>query len=152
MGHAVRYDGAAKTVANPILARWQVEGRLVAFCPEISGGFVVPRLPAEIEPNATAQDVLTGAARILESSGTDVTAGFLAGAQAALLAAQNADCRHAILTDGSPSCGSSFVYSGHFDGVKRDGIGVTTALLRQNGIQVWHQGQIDDLENALSLK
>lgn len=152
MGQPVRYDGTAKTATNPHLARWQAEGRLVAFCPEIAGGFAVPRLPAEIEPEADAQDVLTGDARILDSTGNDETAGFLVGAQAALSTAQKAGCRHAILTDGSPSCGSGFIYSGRFDGVKRDGMGVTTALLMQNGIQVWHQDEIDDLENALSLK
>lgn len=151
MGQPVRYDGAAKTVANPHLAGWQAAGRLVAFCPEIAGGFAVPRLPAEIEAGAEALDVLTGAARILDRDGTDVTAGFLAGAQATLNAAQKGGCRHAILTDGSPSCGSSFIYSGNFDGVKRAGVGVTTAVLVQNGVQVWHQDEIDDLANALSL-
>jgi len=152
MGQPVRYDGAAKRVANPHLTRWLAAGRLIAFCPELAGGFAVPRLPAEIEPGADAQDVLTGNARILDIAGNDVTAGFLTGAQATLVAAQKANCRHAILTDGSPSCGSGFIYSGNFDGVKRDGVGVTAAVLVQNGIRAWHQGEIDDLANTLSLK
>lgn len=152
MNQPVRYDGAAEPSRNPHVSRWQAQGRIIAFCPEIAGGFSVPRLPAEIEPNADANDVLTGAARILDSGGGDVTRGFLAGAQRALQAAQTAGCRHAILMDGSPSCGSGFVYSGHFDGVKHAGMGVTAALLAQSGIRVWDQGRIDDLADALSLK
>lgn len=149
MGDPVRYDGAAKPSQNPHLSRWQTEGRLVKFCPEIAGGFAIPRLPAEIEPKAHANDVLAGRARILDRDGGDVTHGFLDGAQAALRAAKTAGCCHAILIDGSPSCGSGFIYSGRFDGEKRDGAGVTSALLQQNGIQVWHQGQIDDLAGLL---
>lgn len=152
MGQPVRYDGAAKPVMNAHLARWQAAGQLIAFCPEIAGGFAVPRLPAEIEPDAQALDVLAGSARIRDSSGKDVTSAFLSGARAALSMALRAGCRHAILMDGSPSCGSRFVYSGHFDGVKRDGLGVTAAVLTQGGISVWHQGEIGDLAIALSLK
>lgn len=150
LGDPVRYDGAAKTLHNSHLSRWQVQGRIVAFCPEIAGGFATPRLPAEIEPDFDAADVLAGRGRIRDTDGTDVTDGFLLGAQAALRAAQTAGCRHALLTDGSPSCGSGFIYSGHFDNVERGGFGVTSALLAQNGIQIWHQGTIDQLAIALS--
>ena len=145
MGQPVRYEGTAKPVANPHLARWLAAGRLIAFCPEIAGGFAVPRLPAEIEPEAVGQDVLNGAARILDSDGNDLTTGFLNGAQAALIAAQKAGCRHAVLMDGSPSCGTSFVYNGQFDSTRKIGVGVTAALLMQHGITVWGQDQINDL-------
>lgn len=152
MGEPVRYDGAAKKLHNTHLVRWQAAGMLLPVCPEIAGGFATPRLPAEIEPEATAMDVLQGGARILDSQGNDVTDGFLQGARATLITAKNANCRHAILMDGSPSCGSGFVYDGRFTAKRRNGVGVTTALLVQNGIQVWSASQIDDLDNALSLK
>ena len=45
-------------------------------------------------------------------------------------------CKKAILKEGSPSCGSSCIYDGTFTGKKIHGVGVTTALLRQNGIEV----------------
>ena len=45
-------------------------------------------------------------------------------------------CKKAILKEGSPSCGSSLIYDGTFTGKKVSGVGVTTALLRQNGIEV----------------
>lgn len=152
LGEPVRYDGQARTSTNAHLMRWQHEGRIIAFCPEIAGGFSTPRLPAEIEPRAVASDVISGRARVIDKEGRDVTRGFLAGAKAAVAVAQNAGCAHAILTDGSPSCGTGFVYSGRFDGGRTTGIGLTTALLLQNGIQVWSEKQISDLADALSLK
>lgn len=152
MGDPVRYDGAAKLSQNPHLSRWQDQGRLLRFCPEIAGGFATPRLPAEIEPAATAEDVLAGQARILDRDGGDVTRGFLDGAQAALRAAKTAGCQHAILMDGSPSCGTEFVYSGRFNGETHAGFGVTAALFAQNAIQVWNEARIDDLAEALALK
>jgi len=150
MGDPVRYDGAAKPVQNAHLSRWQAQNRIIAFCPEIAGGFSTPRRPAEIEPDFDATDVLSGRAGIFDCAGTDVTQGFLNGAHAALQTAQHNGCQHAILTDASPSCGSGFIYSGHFNGVKRAGFGVTAALLTRNGIKVWSQDMIDQLADVLA--
>ncbi|WP_456385894.1 DUF523 domain-containing protein [Profundibacter sp.] len=145
MGERVRYDGAAKPVINAHLAGWRDQGRLLVFCPEVAGGFAVPRPPAEIEPDADAAGVLRGDARVLDRDGRDVSCGFLEGAQAALSAAQSAGCRHAILMDGSPSCGSGFIYTGRFDGGRREGVGITTAVLESHGITVWSEARINDL-------
>ncbi len=41
-----------------------------------------------------------------------------------------------ILKERSPSCGSSMIYSGEFNGSKKKETGVTAALLKRNGIQV----------------
>ena len=151
MGQPVRYDGAAKPSADPWLKRWQIEGRLIAFCPEVAGGFATPRRPAEIEPDASAAAVLRGAARVLDDRGRDVTQGFVDGAKAALKAAQTASCRHAILMDGSPSCAVSFIYDGRFGGRRIAGVGVTAALLSQHGITVWSQEHINDLAAHLGM-
>ncbi|MGF2491888.1 DUF523 domain-containing protein, partial [Ralstonia pseudosolanacearum] len=48
LGQPVRYDGGTVIVEGGILARWQMEGRIVPMCPEMAGGLPVPRLPAEI--------------------------------------------------------------------------------------------------------
>ena len=152
IGDPVRYDGTAKLTGNTHLANWRRQGRLVVFCPEIAGGLDVPRRPAELEPGATAQDVLDGGARIFDNAGSDVTRSFLDGALAALAAAQSERCRHAVLTDGSPSCGSRYIYTGQFDSSRKAGMGVTAALLFNNGIQVWDHTRIDDLATALSIK
>jgi uncharacterized protein YbbK (DUF523 family) len=57
----------------------------------------------------------------------------------ALEMAVSQGCRFALLTDGSPSCGTSFVYSGRFDGAARKGNGVVAALLAENGIAVFSE-------------
>src|SRR5690625_4900898 len=54
LGGRVRFDGRAKTVDDAIVDRWRAERRIVAHCPEVSGGLPVPRPPAEIEPGAGA--------------------------------------------------------------------------------------------------
>ncbi len=148
-GDPVRYDGGAKTSANPHLARWQAEGRLIPYCPEVAGGLPTPRLPAEIEAGARAEQVLAGDARILDNAGGDVTSAFMVGARATLALAQQHSCRHAILTDGSPSCGTSYIYAGRFDGTHKAGTGVTAALLQGHGIRVWSEVQIDELAALL---
>ena len=53
----------------------------------------------------------------------------------ALKTAQSQGCRFAIMTDGSPTCGSKNVYDGASGGVKVPGEGVAVALLRQHGIE-----------------
>lgn len=148
MGHAVRYDGQAKPLAHPALDRWREEGRLVTICPEMSAGMPVPRLPAEIAAGMLGGDVLSGVARVLESQGGDVTDGFLLAAENALALARQTGCAYALLIDGSPSCGSGFIYDGSFTGRRLKGEGVTAALLRQNGIQVFSDRQVDELVAA----
>ncbi|MCV9963057.1 DUF523 domain-containing protein [Pararhizobium sp. BT-229] len=145
MGHAVRYDGQAKPLVHPALDRWRDEGRLVTICPEMSAGMPVPRLPAEIEPGKSAADVLSGYGRVLESGGGDVTDEFRQAAENALALALETGCTYALLIDGSPSCGTGFVYDGRFSGRRQPGEGVTAALLKANGIEVFSDAQIEEL-------
>ncbi len=146
LGHAVRYDGKGKPLSHPAIERWKDEGRLVTICPEMAGGMPVPRPPAEIENGASGLDVLEGRARVLEVTGGDVTDAFIAGARKALAFAQQNDCTHALLIDGSPSCGSLAIYDGSFSGSKHAGNGVTAALLQKAGIAVFSHVDVDTLE------
>ena len=150
LGHAVRYDGKGKPLSHPAIERWRQGGRLVTICPEMAGGMAVPRPPAEIENGASGIDVLEGRARVLEITGGDVTAQFIAGAQKALAFAEENGCGYALLIDGSPSCGSIAIYDGSFSGRRHAGNGVTAALLEQAGITVFSDKQIDDLANLLA--
>ncbi|KQV43710.1 MULTISPECIES: DUF523 domain-containing protein [unclassified Rhizobium] len=149
MGHAVRYDGKAKPLIHPALDRWREEGRLVTICPEMSAGMPVPRPPAEIAGACNGVDVLQGRAAVVEITGGDVTQAFIDAAQNALELALRQDCRYALLIDGSPSCGSGFIYDGSFSGNRRTGEGVTAALLRQNGIEVFSDRDIGQLVQRL---
>lgn len=124
--------------------------RLVPICPELTAGFGVPRPPAEIVDGDSGQRVLAGAARVVEVTGADLTAPFIAGAQAAMTLAREHDCGFARLADGSPPRGSSFIYDGSFAGNRHAGAGVTAALLRQHGIEVFADTEIDALRKRLA--
>lgn len=141
LGQPVRYDGRSVPNDDVVLSEWSRAGRVISFCPEVAGGLPVPRAPAEIEPGATAADVMAGSARIIAISGVDVTKPFIQGAKAALAVAQDRHIKLAVLKEGSPSCGSGYVYDGHFSGQRQTGLGVTAQLLRQAGIQVFSEKQ-----------
>jgi uncharacterized protein YbbK (DUF523 family) len=145
MGQAVRYDGRAKPMMHPAIERWRAEGRLVTICPEMSAGMAVPRAPAEITNAAAGEDVLAGTANVVELTGADVTAQFLQAANNAVALAREAGCRYALLIDGSPSCGSGFIYDGTFSGGKRAGNGVTAAALKTAGVEVFSDREIERL-------
>lgn len=141
-GEPVRYNGTDRLLDHPILRRWKQEGRLVLVCPEVLGGLPVPRPPAEIT-GGDGTAVLQGLATVLTNAGHDVTAAFVSGARQTLTLVFQQAITVAILTENSPSCGSTTIYTGRFDGTKRIGEGVTTALLRQHHILVFSQNQID---------
>jgi uncharacterized protein YbbK (DUF523 family) len=150
LGRPVRYNGSAKPVEHPVLEQWRREGRLVAICPELTAGFSVPRPPAEISNNKDGKAVLIGDAQVFEATGADVTGLYVVGARAALALAHEHNCRYALLIDGSPSCGSGFIYDGSFSGRKHVGTGVTAALLRDNGVEVFAETEIDALSARLA--
>ena len=102
----------------------------------------MPRLPSEIV-NGNGFNVLNGDAEVLDSAGDLLTKDYISGARLALKLAHKHSIKIAVLTDGSPSCGSSFIYNGSFSNAKRKGdMGVTAALLCQQGIEVFNQYQL----------
>lgn len=148
LGRKVRYDGKAKLDGHDTLDRWQAEGRLVPFCPEVAAGMAVPRPAAEIV-QGDGTDVLAGRSRIVQNDTQDVTELFIAGARQALEAATRQGCRFALLTDGSPSCGSGFIYDGTFRDRSRSGQGVTATLLREHGVKLFTEKEIPQLDQLL---
>lgn len=149
LGQPVRYNGKGLSLESDILKVWEASGMLVPLCPEVAAGFPTPRPPAEIEIGKTGIDVEQGQAKIFEDTGLDVTDIFVQGAQIAVKTARDQGCKFALLTDGSPSCGSSFIYSGNHDGQKRDGIGIVTAVLQKAGVEVFAQHEIRKLAARL---
>ncbi|TFF34151.1 DUF523 domain-containing protein, partial [Pseudomonas sp. RIT623] len=77
------------------------------------------------------------------------SAAFMAGAQLALALVRRHGIRVAVLKSGSPSCGNRLTYDGSFTGVKVTGEGVTTALLRREGVQVFSELELDQAAQAL---
>lgn len=148
LGDRVRYDGSTQLVDQPVVRQWMSDGRVVSVCPEVSAGMSVPRDPAEISTGVAA-DVLSGTGFVIDNQRRDVTRYFLQGAENALSLCKQHGIKVAVLTDRSPSCGSSEIYRGDFSGVKVKGLGVVTALLVANGVQVFSQYQLDQADAAL---
>ena len=71
------------------------------------------------------------------------------GAQAALSLAKENNVTIAILKQNSPSCGSLYIYNGTFKGTKKLGEGKTAELLRENGIKVFGEDQLDEVEEEI---
>jgi uncharacterized protein YbbK (DUF523 family) len=111
------------------------KGNLYPVCPEVLGGFSVPRVPAEIQ-GGTGADVLSGKAKVVNMNGEDVTDQFLKGAQETLRIAEAVGAKEALLTERSPSCGCGLIFDGSFKNKFISGDGVTAALLKKNSIKV----------------
>jgi uncharacterized protein YbbK (DUF523 family) len=92
---------------------------------------------------------LIGRASVLDVQGRDVTPAFVHGAQQTLALAQARGIRVAILKEGSPSCGSAFIYDGNSTGEKLAYPGVTAACLQQAGIRVFSEHQWDEAQQYL---
>jgi len=149
LGQRVRYDGASKQLSHPLLQRWLHEDRLLPLCPEMSGGLPVPRPAAEITAPCAA-DVLAHRGQVATAEAEDVSRYFLDGAEHALALCREHHIRLAILKDHSPSCGSTQVHDGHFNGTLIPGSGITTTLLQQHGIRVFNEHQLADAAACLA--
>jgi len=148
VGERVRYNGGTIEFDNQILKFWRRNGLVVSICPEVAGGLSVPRPSSEIF-YSDGHQVLNGHDRIVNINGQDVTKYFIEGAQKALLLARFHKIKLAILKEGSPSCGSSYIYDGSFSKIKKPGRGVTAALLKENGIRVFNEKEIHEAEKYL---
>jgi uncharacterized protein YbbK (DUF523 family) len=149
LGQAVRYNGSDKLCNNNILQRWVEEGRVVSVCPEVAGGLGVPRLPAEISNGLGGLNVIIGIAKVIDSASNEVTKEFVKGAEFALELAKSKNIKIAVLKEGSPSCGTNFIYDGTFAGRKVFDVGVTTALLQRAGIKVFSENQLEEANKLL---
>ena len=159
LANPVRYDGTAYDIKNKvslealsIISCWQDQGRLLAICPEMSGGLPVPRPAAEIiqtEGVPVKEMAQAKAVQVQTQSWVDVSSEFIRGAERALALCQAENIKLAVLTESSPSCGSSWIYDGQFSRSKIPGEGVTTALLRKHGIQVFGQFELSAADHYL---
>lgn len=130
LGVDCKFDG--KNNAHPkILASSET---WIPVCPEQLGGLPTPREPAEATGDGNY--IIEGKAKVITRSGKDVTSCFVKGAQETLKLARLYGVKEAVLKQRSPSCGSGQIYDGTFSHKTISGDGVTTALLKKNGIAV----------------
>ena len=131
LGESCRYDGKSKPCERVIALKDTYN--LIPICPEVMGGLPTPRVPSEICGE-----------RVLMKDGRDVTENYNRGAQIALEIARQNACTVAILKEKSPSCGSGLIHNGLFDGGLVDGDGITTRLLKNEGIRVLGESEITE--------
>ena len=130
LGIPCRYDGTHK-LNSELLAR--IGSReILPVCPEELGGLPTPR-PACAILGGDGADVLAGRARVQTEAREDRTEAFLRGARRTLDRLRARGVRVFLAKACSPSCGSG---SHAVFGRVRRGDGVTTALLKQHGIEV----------------
>ncbi|MFJ5672897.1 DUF523 domain-containing protein [Bacillus safensis] len=135
-GLKVRYNGSHRL--DQRIEELVQEGKAVTVCLELLGGFSTPRPPAEII-GGDGHDVLQGLVSVIDVHGTDVTEMYVKGAKVALEQVQSLKATAVVLKEYSPSCGSRIIYHGDFNGRTKAGDGVTSALLKQHGIQVFSE-------------
>lgn len=128
LGINCKYNG--KNNRNEKVLRLLAEGEiLIPVCPEQLGGLETPRLlPEQLGKEVRMEvekDIVMG-----------VTVNFKKGAQEVLKIAELFGIKEAIFKQRSPSCGSGQIYDGTFSRKVIEGDGITTALLKKNGIKV----------------
>ena len=135
LGLRTRFDGKKLLDSGPLNIPLK---KIIPFCPEQLGGLSTPRFPAEII-NGRGEDVLEGKAHVINTKGENITESYIRGARESLYLARLYKAEGIYLKDGSPSCGSCYIYDGTFSGRRQPGRGVTAALLKQEGIPVYNE-------------
>ena len=99
------------------------------------GGLPTPRKASEIQ-----------GCQVVMGDGTNVTKEYQKGAEEVLRLCRLFGCKRAVLKEKSPSCGCGKVYNGTFSGKLIDGNGITAKLLMENGIEVFGETGIMNLD------
>lgn len=73
---------------------------------------------------------------MINKIGVDVTSAYIIGAEESLKIAKLYNVKKAILKSRSPSCGCGEIYDGSFSNKLVPGDGITTKLLKENGIEI----------------
>jgi len=123
LGNNCKYDGTNNK--NEKVLEYIKDKEVIPICPEIYGGLETPRVPSERKGE-----------RVITKEGKDVTVNFKKGAEETLYIAKLFNAKKALLKAKSPSCGNGIIYDGTFTHTKVNGNGVTTELLKNNGIEI----------------
>lgn len=140
-GLRTRYDGQSKPDSR-ILDFFVRQGVVpVLVCPEQLAGLPTPR-PRTCFTRGDGRAVLGGWGELYDANGERMNEVFIRGAEEALKTARLTCCEAAILKERSPSCGLHYVY---LEAQTVPGCGVTTSLLRENGLKIFNEEELNEL-------
>ena len=154
LGEDVKYDGTNNSIALESSFTFKekesfmdvlCDNEIFSFCPEVSGGLSIPRVPSEIV-SASKPFI------VKNKNGDDVTINFLMGAKNTLELCKAEKISVALLKANSPSCGNNNIYDGTFSSTIIKGEGLTAKLLAENGIKVFNEKQIIEKEIKIEIK
>lgn len=132
LGNNVKYNGKNNYIEGIEALKELYD--LVIICPEVMGGLSIPRIPSEIRNN-----------QVFNKEGLNVTNEFLKGANIALDLVNKHNIKYALLKDGSPSCGSTYIYDGTFNSIKINNFGMTVRLLKEKNIKIYTENNWKEL-------
>ena len=132
VGEKTNYKGQGNYI--PEIEQLKEKYDLVLFCPEVEGGLPTPREPSEIKGS-----------QVVHKSGKNVTREFEKGANKALALCKYLGITKAVLKENSPSCGTHMIHNGFFMDRLIPGMGVTARVLKEHGIEVYSEKEIDKL-------
>ena len=137
LGENVKYNGKNNLIDFSLLEDYF---EFIPICPEVDGGLSIPRKPSERKAN-----------KVLNIDQEDVTLNYEKGKNIALDLAKKSNVRYALLKDKSPSCGNDKIYDGTFTHTLIDRPGVTAEALKNAGIKVFNENEIDALIALVNL-
>ena len=132
IGNNTKYNGKNNYIKE--IEQLKLKYELIPICPEVLGGLSIPRDPSEINND-----------KVISINNKDVTKEFNIGANKALNIALLNNIKYALLKDGSPSCGNTYIYDGTFKNNKIDGMGITTKLLKSHNIKIYNENNFNEL-------
>ena len=137
LGINCRYDGKNNKIEN--LKEKFPQINFIDVCPEVDSGMKTPRKPCEIKNS-----------KVINIDGEDFTKNFKKGGEIALRICNKNKIKLALLKAKSPSCGKDLIYDGNFNKnlIKADGI--TCQILKENGIIIFSEKELDDFYSYLS--
>lgn len=132
LGNNVKYNGKNNYIEG--IEKLKDLYDLVIICPEVMGGLSIPRIPSEIINN-----------EVINKEGTNVTLEFTKGASIALELVEKYQIKKALLKDGSPSCGSTYIYDGTFTGNRIPNYGITVRSLLKKKVKIFTENTWKEL-------
>ncbi len=138
LGLPTRYDGKSKRSQKVIEYLQREQLTPIPVCPEQLAGMTTPRQRTFFD-SGDGYDVLVDKGRVVSAGGLAMNDVFCHGAELVLQIARLSNCCRVLLKDRSPSCGVHHIYCGD---ELIQGVGVTTALLINEGFEVLSEDDI----------